>query len=265
MRDVSERAKPVLWHIPISHYSEKARWALDHKDVEHERRAPPPGLHMGVALWLTRGAHKTFPILELGGRCIGDSTAIIAALEEAFPDTPLYPQDPGERERALELEDWFDEELGPPVRLLGWHEVLRARMQGELAEPYLPRALRGRAAARRAVAGYTSVFAGLRYGVKSEQAAAAARDKIVAALDRLEAELDGRDHLAGDSFTVADLTAAALFYPLVLPAEGPSLPVPSGEYERFQDSLAERPGFQWVAEMFRRHRKARATASAAAS
>ena len=35
---MSERAKPVLWHIPVSHYSEKARWALAHKGIEHERR-----------------------------------------------------------------------------------------------------------------------------------------------------------------------------------------------------------------------------------
>jgi hypothetical protein len=26
-------SKPTLWHITISHYSEKARWALDHKEV----------------------------------------------------------------------------------------------------------------------------------------------------------------------------------------------------------------------------------------
>ena len=38
--------KPVLWHIPISHYSEKARWALACKGVEHERRAPLPGAHI---------------------------------------------------------------------------------------------------------------------------------------------------------------------------------------------------------------------------
>ncbi len=30
---------PTLWHISVSHYSEKARWALDHKQVPHKRRA----------------------------------------------------------------------------------------------------------------------------------------------------------------------------------------------------------------------------------
>src|SRR6266511_1885443 len=64
--------RPVLWHIAISHYSEKARWALDYKGIEHERRAPTPGAHMLAALWLTRGRSKTFPVLQLEGQTIGE-------------------------------------------------------------------------------------------------------------------------------------------------------------------------------------------------
>jgi glutathione S-transferase len=89
--------RPILWHIEISHYNEKARWALDLKGVEHERRALVPGYHMAVALALTRGRCYTSPILELDGRRIGDSTAIIRALEERYPQPPLYPAEPVER------------------------------------------------------------------------------------------------------------------------------------------------------------------------
>ena len=94
---------PTLWQIQISHYSEKARWALDYKSVDHVRRAPLPGMHIPIALWLTGGAYPTFPVLELDGQRIGDSTAVIAALEERYPEPPLYPEDPAERARAL---DW---------------------------------------------------------------------------------------------------------------------------------------------------------------
>ncbi len=247
--------KPVLWHIRISHYSEKARWALAYKGVEHERRAPPPGVHMLVALWLTRGAEKTFPVLQLDGRTVGDSTAIIAALEERFPEPSLYPDDPVERRRALDLEEYFDEELGPHIRLLAWHEATRdPAMLADTTAPDVPAPLRRLRGASAATARYASAFVGVRYGVKSEQAADRARQRVVAALDRLESELGGSEYLVGDRFTVADLTAAALFYPLVLPPEGPRLGTAPAGFERYRAPLKERTGYRWVEEMFKRHR-----------
>jgi glutathione S-transferase len=83
-----------------------------------------------------------------------------------------------------------------------------------------------------------------------------ARRRTVAAMDRLEAELGGRDHLVGETFTVADLTAAALFTPLVAPAEFPYvLPAPGPRpWEEFRAPLRERRGWRWVEETYRRHR-----------
>lgn len=122
---MSVQSKPVLWQIDISHYSEKVRWALEYKGVPHVRRTPLPGTHIPIALFLTRGAQPTFPVLQMDGRTIGDSTAIIAALEARHLDQPLYPSKPEERLRALELEDWFDENLGPYARLLAFHELIQ--------------------------------------------------------------------------------------------------------------------------------------------
>ncbi len=51
--------EPVLWHIGISHYSEKVRWALAWKGVEHVRKEVPPGAHMAFALWWSRGSMTT--------------------------------------------------------------------------------------------------------------------------------------------------------------------------------------------------------------
>jgi glutathione S-transferase len=55
----------------------------------------------------------------------------------------------------------------------------------------------------------------------SPQAAADSRAKIVAAIDRLEREISPSGYFVGDSFTVADLTAAALLYPVARPPEFP--------------------------------------------
>lgn len=259
--------QPTLWHINVSHYSEKVRWALAWKGIEHRRRAPIPSVHMAVALWLTRGAHYTFPVLSLDGRNIGDSTAIVAALEQRHPQAPLYPEDPAERRRALELEDFFDEELGPPIRQLVWHELSKdpdrfALVMERTSPPSLVRF-------SKPAAQYGRVFTALRFAARSEETAERSRAKVVAALDRLEAELEagGGEYLAGDSFTVADLTAAALFYPVALP-EGaplpPDQPLPD-DYQRFREPLKDRPGTQWVKEIFRRHRRPAKDAAAVAA
>lgn len=256
-------SRPTLWHIELSHYSEKARWALAYKAVEHRRRAPVPGMHMGVAMFLTRGGGKTFPILQIDGRTFADSTEVIAALEDRFPEPPLYPADPEQRRRALELEDHFDEELGPHVRHLGFHELRNdpERMK-ELMARTAPGPLKSVAGP---TAAYARVYTNLRFGAADAEAAAVARKKIVAAFDRLEQELDGGEYLVGETFTVADLTAASLLNPIVLPDGGPvpnEQPPPRG-MEEFREPLRDRDGFRWVREMYARHRSP-ATAAAAA-
>jgi hypothetical protein len=55
---------------------------------------------------------------------------------------------------------------------------------------------------------------------------------------------------------VADLTAAALFYPLVLAPEAPQdIRRAAAGFEAFREPLKNRPGYKWVAETFRQHRK----------
>jgi glutathione S-transferase len=258
--------EPTLWQLPVSHYSEKVRWALAHKGVKHRRRSPLPGSHMVVALTLTRGKENTFPILQMDGRTVGDSTAIVAALEQRYPDPPLYPEDPEQRRRALELEEFFDEELGPYARLLAFHELANEpAIFAEVAADAVPGPL---GKVKPMVGLYARTFTSLRFGVRDKAAAQTAREKIVAAMDRLDAELAASesDYLVGGSFGVADLTAASLFYPVVGPEGGPlraDAPVPPA-FERFRDGLRDRPGFAWVEEMFRRHRRpARAAATTA--
>ena len=244
----------VLWHIPVSHYSEKVRWALDYKRIGHSRRPVPPPAHMALALALTRGGSYTLPLLRIDGEALGDSTAIIAALERDYPQRPLYPSDPGERRRALEIEDFFDEQLGPYARRLGFHELRSdPKAMTDVAAAMLPSGIGRNPTARSAAGRIGRSFAALRYGTASESDADEARVKILAAFDRLEAELGAGDYLVGDRFTVADLTAASLFYPVVQPAQAFALPDPTPAYERFLAPLRDRRGFRWVREVFARH------------
>jgi glutathione S-transferase len=245
--------RPVLWQLQISHYNEKVRWALDYKRIAHTRRSMLPGIHRLIARRLA--GVVTSPVLVIDGQGIGDSTAILQAIEERWPEPPLYPADPAERERALELEDWFDEELGPDIRRAVYHELLPypdlvVPLFTDGASDFSKKMLR-------------RSFPVLRLGMKQilnihEEPAMRSRAKSIAALDRLEQELGGRDYLVGNRFTVADLTAASLFYPIALPPQFPYTSprfedLPQGAQE-FLGEMRERPGAQWVAEMYRRHR-----------
>ena len=247
-----------LWHLPSSHYSEKVRWALEHKRIPHTRRTPTTIPHFVVARVLTGGDVRTFPVLELpGGRVVGDSTAIIAALEQEFPRNPLYPADPADRARALELEDWFDEHLGRDVRVLALHEVRHdpERLE-QLAGRHIPPHMKP--LPKLWARGFGASIS-LRYGLDRPGAAEAAREGVAKAYDHLEEALGGRDHLVGDTFTVADLAAASHFYWLQQPPEGPHivdrLPTPLAE---FMSRFADRDGYRWVLETYRRHRRATA-------
>ncbi|HEY5942824.1 MAG TPA: glutathione S-transferase family protein [Solirubrobacterales bacterium] len=249
--------RPTLWQIDISHYSEKARWALEYKGVDHGRRSALPGSHIPIALFLTRGAQPTMPVLRIDGENVGDSTAIIATLEAKYPDPPLYPSDAEERARALELEDWFDENLGPHARLLPFYELIQEpEIFAEVAAAAVPGPL---GKAKPVIGAYARTYTSIRFNANSDENADRAREAIVAALDKVEAELEQGDgeFLVGDSFSVADLTAASLFYPLVVPPEGPlatDLPRPPA-LERFRESLKDRRGYKWVEETFRKHRR----------
>ncbi|HEX5526559.1 MAG TPA: glutathione S-transferase family protein [Solirubrobacterales bacterium] len=253
---VQTEQKPVLWQIEISHYSEKVRWALEHKGIDHVRRTPLPGTHIPIALVMTRGEQPTFPVMQIDSRTIGDSTAIVAALEERYPEPPLYPADTQERARALELEDYFDEQLGPYTRFLTFHELINEpEVFAEVASEAVPGPL---GQVKPLVGAYARTFTSLRWGARDADKAELARKRIVAALDRLDAELErsGGEYLAGGNLSVADITAASLFYPLVLPPEGPvspDAPRPPA-LERFRKSLSDRRGYRWIEETFRRHR-----------
>lgn len=249
---------PVLWQLRFSHFNEKGRWALDYKGIRHLRRDLTPGTHPSRSKRL--GGSGTTPLLQIDGRTIGDTTEIIAELERIQPDPPLYPEGDADRQRALELEDHFDVELGPYIRgavfdaLIPDREAIGVTTQGL-----------GTVTRRTLRLVYPLIRPRLRKDLVDRPGGPdVCRERTLAALDRLESELAGGDYLVGDRFTVADLTAAALFFPLVSPPEFPyEVPDPwPAPWEELRRQNADRPGYHWVEEMYRRHRGAAAEVAA---
>ncbi|MEK6277368.1 MAG: glutathione S-transferase family protein [Actinomycetota bacterium] len=247
----ADESLPVLWQLRFSHFNEKGRWALDYKGLPHRRRSVAAGSHPIRSRRL--GGTGTLPILVIDGEVIGDSTDIIATLEQRRPDPPLYPDNEIDREAALELEEHFDSGLGPGLRSAVFHAILPFR------KVTVPVTTQGLPAQHRVIS--TAIYPLIRVGATrslgaDDEGARRGREQTVEALDRIETELNGRDYLVGDRFSVADLTAAALLFPLVCPPEFPyEMPAPwPDEWEEFRRSLAGRPGYQWAEEMYRRHR-----------
>lgn len=69
-------SKPKLITFGISHYCEKARWALDRQGIDYEEFGWPPGVH--IMLSKRHGARATtLPIVLDDEQVVQDSSTII--------------------------------------------------------------------------------------------------------------------------------------------------------------------------------------------
>jgi glutathione S-transferase len=215
---------PVLITIPISHYCEKARWALDRADVSYIERA-----HLQIIHWVPvarAGGRKTAPVLVWGDRVLVDSADIVeAASAEAPPHRRLFPDDPSAAAEVRALQRDFDSRLGPQGRR--WmYNALRGRRDIAIAyactgvpswqRRTLPLAY---PLVARVIDRYLDVTP-----VTAAQSEADVRTVFDEVAQRLE---DGRPYLCGERFSAADLTFAALAAPVLMPPEyGVPLPQP---------------------------------------
>lgn len=241
-----------LLQFPYSHYNEKARWALDHKRVPHTCTNLLPGPH---ALTLRRLTGQTqVPVLRIDRELIAGSARIIDELERRYPDPPLYPADEASRRRALEIQKWFDEEVGPRVR--------RALFSVMLDEPsYVCRMFASdRSVPQRTL--YRASFPLLRsfmkrgMGITDRASIEDAFRGTREALDFVAKQSGPEGCLVGDSFSVADLTAAALLAPTTNP-DHPAMRRPEPIPDSIRQWLvrwADHPGARWVLEQYARYR-----------
>ena len=242
---------PLLWHIPLSHYNEKVRWALDFKNIPHRRQCIGAGYLFKA--WRATG-HGTLPILFLDGKPIGDSTAIIAALEQRQPEPALYPKNPAELQRALELEDYLDEVLGRSLR--GAIVTPLFRENPDLALRVLTTGMPHQAYHKlRPLLRIFPAYYRFRHKIKAQRLDQDRAD-VTEALDRIARELQPSGYLVGEAFSVADLTAAALLSPLLQPVEiqYPLAVALPDSLRQYRDDVARHPAAQWSLEMYRRHR-----------
>ena len=215
--------------IPISHYCEKARWALDRAAIGYREERHVQGIHRIAAR--RAGGGLTVPVLVTPEGPIGESAEILRWVDKRTePSRRLFggaaaPEQ--ERREVDELCRRFDERLGPAGRRLIYVHMfkpdqreLMLRFNNQGVPAWEDRALRvGMPLAKLLV----SRVLDIRPGVEVQDEALVWRE-----YDHVgEILADGRPYLCGSSFTAADLTFAALSAPLVMPpGYGVELPQP---------------------------------------
>jgi glutathione S-transferase len=169
----------TLYHYPLCPYSRKVRLALGEKKLDYtgeierfwEKR--PAFLKMSPA--------GQVPVLvDLNGSVLSDSIAITEYLEEAYPERPLFGEGLMQRFEIRRLVGWFDDKFAQEISV-----VL-------LKEKNIKR------------------YLAMEPGQTGPNSAIirAAKQSIHLHLDYISWLVDRRKWLAGDDFSIADITAA---------------------------------------------------------
>ncbi|WP_293346523.1 MULTISPECIES: glutathione S-transferase family protein [unclassified Microcoleus] len=205
--------------IPISHYCEKVRWALDLLKIPYVEEQHVPAFHRSVT---RKYGGSSVPILVAKSGIFTDSTDILHYLNTlSSSDFCLYPEQAELRREVEELEELFDTRLGVDIRNWGYYyrldnrQTMRKawckgtplfeRVGFEIAFPFISAKVRQL------------------YSITAESAALSLqgiREVFEIVNQRLA---DDRPYLAGDRLSAADLTFAALAAPVLQPREHPVL------------------------------------------
>ncbi len=252
--------------IPISHYCEKARWALERAGIPFSEEPHVQGVHRIAARRASGGV--TVPVLLGEGLVLRDSREIIAWADERAPaPLRLLPSDAAERAEVQRLCARFDRVLGPAGRRLIYvHMFGQRELALEINNHGVPAwedrlARRGWPLLQRLISGVL----GIRPGIEQ-----ADERTVFAELDAV-AELlaDGRPYLLGERLTAADVTFAAMTAPVTVPPEyGVPLPLPeqlSPATAELVRRAREHPAGSFALAVFARHRHETAPLAAAAA
>ena len=210
--------------IPISHYCEKARWALERAGIAYREERHVQGIHRIASR--RAGGVGTVPVLVTPDGALGESEEILTWVDAQLPpERRLFPAEGADRDEVSRLSRRFDERLGPAsrrliyVHMLG-HPDLMLRFNNEGVPRWEDRALRlGWPLAARWARRELAITPGIEAADE-----AAVWEELDFAAGLLS---DDREHLCGDRLSAADVTFAALTAAVVVPpVYGVPLPQP---------------------------------------
>lgn len=183
-------ANEIVFHnYALSPFSEKIRKVFALKNISYRSVDQPMWLPRPELTPLT-ASFRRIPVMQIGADIYCDTSLIARKLDRLHPDPPLYP---GSTAGVADLIGaWADKQLIFPVCAPLVFGALAGALPGELIDDR------------------KKMMPGL--DVDTLRAAAPGLGAMLAAyLDWIDAALDGKSHLLGEHFTIAD---AAVFHAL---------------------------------------------------
>ncbi|MCC7049952.1 MAG: glutathione S-transferase family protein [Alphaproteobacteria bacterium] len=167
----------ILYHLPLSPYSRKVRIVLREKHLEFELRAEKVWERRPEFLALNPAGLVPVLVEEDGG-VLCDSVAITEYIEETHPEPfRLLPADALGRAEVRRLVAWFDGKMGPEATRNLTSEKLMKRVLGR--------------------------------GEPNSAAIRAGKENLRTHMAYIGYLAERRKWLAGDSYSLADIAAAA--------------------------------------------------------
>ena len=246
----------TLYQFPLSHFCEKARWLLDHKELEYVAHNLIPGVHRAFAQLKT--GQNRLPILRDQDRWIADSTEIALYLDEVYPEHSLLRADLQQRELALEINQQATE-LGMHVRRWGLAHTLS---QSEESLDILI----GEKGYLRQFEKYSKpiikALLSKGYQLNADKVAESKQrmDALIGLLNQRLIENHGR-YFVGERLGLADIAVCSMLAPLLeipcTPWEKEHGEVLSEEFKKYKETLTELPIGQYVLRIYQTERNAR--------
>ena len=253
-----------LLTIPISHYCEKARWALERAGIPYREERHIQAIHM---LYAKRaGGGITVPVLVTPEGTLGESEDILRWVDERTPpEHRLFPGDPAERAEVEQIARRLDRELGPKGRRLIYVHMLQDRpLLLDFNNTGVPRwedrfMRRGFNVVVPLVKRRLAITPGVE--VSDEQDVFRELDWVAELL------ADGRPYLSGERFGAADLTFGSLSAAVVAPPDY-GTPLPAIDQMRpatraYIERAREHPAGRFALSLVQRHRRETISAATA--
>ncbi len=240
--------KAKLYVFSISHYCEKAKWALEACDIDYELKVLIPATYAKTAKTLGASANSV-PIFEASDGAIVQGSATISEWANAQNEALLI----NDESRAIEQR--LDDVLGVHIRRWFYSEALlddpaRVKPVFALGASILDKILLHIAWPKVVPVMIKRMDLGPAQELESKAL-------VETELDWLDQRLsDGRRYLVGDRLSNADIAAASLIAPAFGPPQHPldsvfELPPRIAETSK---SWGSRPIAHWLMALYENHR-----------